>query len=84
MSKGLKIVNYLLSQHINENGQHIIYDDELKVIEKALKALEIIKEKRVDVFVVEKCKSVREYNEDLREEYRLTKREFDLLKGWLK
>ena len=43
MNKGLEIVNYLLSQHINENGQHIINDDELKVIETAFKALEVIK-----------------------------------------
>lgn len=40
MSEALKIVSYLLKQHINDNGQHIIYDDELKVIKTELERLE--------------------------------------------
>ena len=66
-------------------------EDELK----SLKALEIIKEKEVDVALFNNCNSVEEYNEGLLEEdyaydteavepHILTKKEFDLLKEVLK
>ena len=54
--------------------------DAYKDIAKRFKALEIIKEKEVDVFRLLKVIDFREYN-NLLQEYRwLTKEEFDLLK----
>ena len=61
---GLEIVNYLLKQHINNNGQHIIYDDELKVIETELEAFEIIKSKGVAVGLIQLEEvGLKEYND---------------------
>lgn len=60
----------------------------LEDIEKSLKALEIIKEKDVDIYILRKCKTVDEYNSkivhivgEIRE---LTEDEFNLLKETLK
>ena len=71
MSKALKIVSYLLGQKLTDKGEHIIYDDELKVIEKELKALEIIKEtwnitffdEELRIFI-DNCYSISFKNED--------------------
>lgn len=53
-------------------------------IEKRLKALEIIKEKRVDLCILTDCDNFNEYNKSLGNlrpvEDRLTYDEFDLLK----
>ena len=46
---------------------------------KELKALEIIKEKRVDVWLLFECDSLNEYNHNT-SSYDLTKKEYDLLK----
>ena len=55
-----------------------------ETIEKNLKALEIIKEKRVDLCILTDCDNFNEYNKSLGNlrpvEDRLTYEEFDLLK----
>ena len=48
--------------------------------EKEHKALEIIKEKLVDVFKLYNCKTVEEYNQAQYRDCMLTKEEFNLLK----
>lgn len=58
------------------------YPYECKEIEKALKTLEIIKMKNVDIPMVKTCNSVNDYNEwhSLYKEMHLTQKEYDLLK----
>ena len=58
---------------------------EFALIEKSLKALEIIKEKNVDVRWIEVCDTVKDYNKGRDEHlnYELTEEEFNLLKGIL-
>lgn len=57
-------------------------DSELfTTIEKPLKALEIIKEKQVDIHWLKGCKSLEEYNDCVNPwEEPLTQEEYDLLK----
>jgi len=59
--------------------------DELATIEKSLKALEIIKNKKVDVCELKICideyeDSLYQYNKRTIEKFRLTQDEFDTLK----
>ena len=49
-------------------------------VEKELKALEIIKNKLVDVFKLYNCKTIEEYNQAQYRDCMLTKEEFNLLK----
>ena len=48
--------------------------------EKKLKALEILKEKEVDIFILNRCNDVETYNDSNHQEIPLTQEEFDLLK----
>ena len=59
------------------------YVDELKLVEKKLKALEIIKEKNVDIYQIKYMETLDDYNSVRGEEDRLTEEEFSLLKGIL-
>ena len=58
------------------------YSNELTIIRKSLKALEIIKEKNVDIRWIEVCDTVKDYNKGKDEHlnYELTLEEFNLLK----
>lgn len=57
------------------------HKDELDIIEKSLKALEIIKTKGVNVDRLQKCESVLQYNYGMSQENRmLIQAQFDLLK----
>lgn len=59
--------------------------ERFKIIETALKALEIIKEKTVDCYFLSKYKSLDEYNSGCLPLYpQLTKEEYNLLKKVLK
>lgn len=55
---------------------------EVKIVEKSLKALEIIKMKNVDIPMAKTCNSVNDYNEwhSQYKEMHLTQQEYDLLK----
>ena len=65
-----------LKQNIKERKE------KYALIEKELKALEIIKMKNVDIPMVKNCNSVNDYNEwhSQYKEMHLTKEEYDLLK----
>ena len=65
---------------------HKIYNiDELKIAFAKLKALEIIKEKRVNVDLLHVCRSLEEYNMEILPfgSTSLTQEEYELLKGVL-
>lgn len=72
-----------------KNGLHRRYIiGSFEIIETALKALEIIKEKNVDILLVKNCYgplAYAIYNSNINEveNIKLTKEEFDLLKEWL-
>ena len=65
--------------HIKE-----IRPEDLNVIEKELKALEIIKEKRVDIGWLIRSKNCSKYNLGVGESQALKKEEYDLLKEVLR
>ena len=85
MSKGLEALKTFLRWFDDEHwglDEVIKETDEYKVIEKELKALEIVKEKFVNFVLLKEAKNVQEYNNGV---YyfpimRLTQDEFDLLK----
>lgn len=61
------------------------FDNKLSIIEKELKALEIINTKEVNVALLKNpCVSLKEYNVIIKDQigkpFRLTKEEYDLLK----
>lgn len=89
MSKGLEALEELKKDLTPMNFSRIEKLDRYKVIEKALKdkekelkALEIIKKKKVNVGDFVRCKSVEDYNEYCcyGKEETLTQEEYDLLK----
>ena len=57
---------------------------DLELIEKELKALEIIKEKEVNVFIFLHSGDLETYNNMVEDNRKLTQEEFDLLKEVLK
>ena len=86
MSKGLQALNYIY-QHWNCN--HPTHcsgiEKHFNTIEKELKALEIIKEKKVNIFTFYECCSWHNpsnYNDSIGcpINYELTQEEYDLLK----
>lgn len=52
----------------------------LESIEKSIKALEIIKKKTVDIWLIQNKKTLKQYNLLVDESRQLTKEEFNLLK----
>lgn len=83
MSKGLEEIKTLrtLNQRYFDNDKNV--NNSYDIIEKELKALEIIKNKRVDVYDLMGeacCDNVNSFNYGLLEEFCLTQQEFDLLK----
>ena len=84
MSKELKALAQLKQNYKDET--HLFDDELLAIIEPALKALEIIKEKNVNVGDFKRCKSSEDYNAYCcySEKEQLTEEEYDLLKEVLK
>ena len=70
----------LSGRHSGKNA----YDDLLEIVEKALKALEIIKEKEVNVFIFLHSGDLETYNDMVEDNRKLTQEEYDLLKEALK
>ena len=64
----------------NENGVVWLPLFVVAEVEKSLKALEIIKEKKVNILLLELAENVDEYNERIVPNGRLTEEEFELLK----
>ena len=89
MNKGLEIIKKkkeLLNKQNQDDQSVIIWDFELDTIEKELKALEIIKDKRLDVTLLQDSENLDYYNIDVQNYYTvyedmyLTQEEYDLLK----
>lgn len=65
--------------------EHLSQSRDIEIIEKTLKAVDIINEKRVDALVVVLSKTYIEYNDMCEvEEDKLTKKEFKLIREVLK
>jgi thiamine monophosphate synthase len=88
MSKGLEALESLETEYYTKNGVRFLEfrddDERLDTIEKELKALEIIKEKDVDIYIFQRCETVDKYNSRVihivGETRELTQEEYDLLK----
>ena len=68
-----------------KNDSYKTYEEECfcyEIVGKSLKALEIIKEKRCDIYLLMECERLEHYNENdyLSSDQALTQEEFDLLK----
>ena len=61
-----------------------MWREDFAIVEKELKALEIIKSKKVNVIIFQGCNDLKEYNKYLIKWKRLTEEEFILLKEVLK
>ena len=57
-----------------------LHRDDYDTIEKSLKALEIIKEKKVNVFIFLHSGDLETYNDMVEDNRKLTQEEYDLLK----
>lgn len=60
--------------------EYLARSEECRTIEKSLKALEIIKKKTVDIWLIQNKKTLKQYNSMVDESRQLTQEEFDLLK----
>ena len=82
MSKGLEalkdIKQLATTIEFDYKKDKVFVKEELDIIEKELKALEIIKNKKVDVSFLEL--GLEQYNTNLRKKHQLTQEEYDLLK----
>lgn len=87
MTKGLEVW-YLVKKYLEKEHHKIFKEDiplksiegmPLDIIEKELKALEIIKSKELNVFFIKRY-TREDFNFMCRYEQRLTKEEYDLLK----
>ena len=80
MSKGLEVLQEIKNKPFSWEK----LKDSLDIIEKELKALEIIKNKTVDIWLIQNKKSNKEYNSMVDSSRWLSQEEFDLLKEALK
>ena len=84
MSKGLEALKELTNELLGHTA--LLTDDDVKaketIIEKELKALEVIKNKKVNVFLLINCDSLEEYNSQtyVYPQRQLTQEEYNLLK----
>lgn len=76
MSKYQEALDKLYEGYENGMAGRHYYD----IIERELKALEIIKKKNVLIMAIKECKYLKVYNLNLEEDRRLTQEEFNLLK----
>ena len=86
MSKALEALEDIIL-YLNASEPKGLYCENIETIQQALleaqkelKALEIIKEKLVDVFKLYNCNTVEEYNQAQYRDCILTQEEFNLLK----
>ena len=68
---------------IRSNGIDDEYSKELKIVERDLEVLEIVKKKNVATFLIPCCNNVRDYSMKTSGFEALTDKEFKLLKEWL-
>ena len=81
MSKGLEALKIV--ERDCEDLEQVPYG-EFALIEKSLKALDVIKEKNVNIYQIKYMETLDDYNSVRDEEDRLTEEEFNLLKEVLK
>ena len=67
----------------NYTYTEIPFEKEIDIIEKDLEVLEIIKRKKVAIFVIPLCKNAYDYSMKTSGFERLTDKEFRLIKEWL-
>lgn len=80
MSKGLEALKHLYTRAPATTNAICVMDYE--IIQKELKALEIIKKKGIDLIELKNCKKAKTYNENTKRTYceEYTDEEYDLLK----
>ena len=76
----LKTTNDMFCQITISREQANEFVEEVEAVEKKVKALEIIKNKLVDVFKLYNCNTIEKYNQSQYRDCMLTKEEFNLLK----
>ena len=76
--QALKDLREDAKRHFFEQRQHL--NKRLDIIENALKVLEIIKEKEVNVFIFLHSGDLETYNDMVEDNRKLTQEEYDLLK----
>ena len=78
---GLEALNKIQHDFGQLKGQELVNCYE--VIYKSLKALEIIKRKTVDIWLIQNKKTLKQYNSMVDESRQLTEDEFELLRSVL-
>ena len=78
--KALDIIEKELKDYENLKLKHRSMQDEVLNDFKKLKALEIIKEKGVNLYKLKMCDSVEEYNKLRNSDLPLSQKEYDILK----
>lgn len=80
--------DYLISDVVIENDDVNIclktIKEHLPTIKQSLKALEIIKKKTVDIWLIQNKKTLKQYNSMVDESRQLTQEEFNILNEVLK
>ena len=77
MSKGLEAFDNIKDEMLEWTEG---YEEDLDIVEKELKALEIIKNKKVNVIILMGCDTIEEYNKHPLTWNKLTQEEYELLK----
>ena len=81
MSKGLEALERIKNNLKDEDNYINLFDTlDLSIIEKELKAFEIIRNKYVNVGYFVNCINAKEYNKWYERKYHLTQEEYNLLK----
>ena len=88
MSKGLEALEELKESCKTHMGTmvYILQEDKFETIEEELKALEIIKNKEVNVFIFLHSGDLETYNDMVEDNRKLTQEEYDLIRSmiWIK
>ena len=84
MSKDLEALQYFYNLEDLQGGRDKFWES-YRIIEKSLKALEIIRKNRVDIVMLLKCNNVDDYNfwSESWDYENITQEEFELLKAVL-
>ena len=83
MSKGLEALKVIYELEDLQGGRDAFWES-YRIIEKELKALEIIKGKEVNVFIFLHSADLETYNDMVEDNRKLTQEEFNILKEVLK
>jgi hypothetical protein len=81
MNRGLEALKQYRNNH---QGVNVYADELLDIIEKSLKALELIETKRINIEYIKCCETYEQYKTICSYAYEITKEEFDFLKEALR